>query len=303
MSALTRWVKARKSTASALVIALVVGVPLTIAALHPGFPISDVKLTSRDVWVTNGEQLLGGRLNRQIDELNGSVVASSANFDVMQDGDTLFMHDPDAGRVESVNPASTEVTSAIDVPVGAEVAYGGSVIAILGADGKLWGIPSVGDLQFNYVSSRPIAILGEGAHVTVTREGQIVAVSPEKKKLYRIASLAEAPTAKDFPALGEFQLAAIGETVVAFDQSTNEIVTESGQTYGIGDATGLKLQQTGPESSFAVVATADALVRVDLGSGSAETVSAGFDSTSTELAGVATPVNHDGCAHGAWGAE
>ncbi|WP_309616921.1 Ig-like domain-containing protein [Salinibacterium sp.] len=303
MSALTRWVKARKSTASALVIALVVGVPLTIAALHPGFPISDVKLTSRDVWVTNGEQLLGGRLNRQIDELNGSVVASSANFDVMQDGDALFMHDPDAGRVESVNPASTEVTSAIDVPVGAEVAYGGSVIAILGADGKLWGIPSVGDLQFNYVSSRPIANLGEGAHVTVTREGQIVAVSPEKKKLYRVASLAEAPTMKDFPALGEFQLAAIGETVVAFDQSTNEIVTESGQTYGIGDATGLKLQQTGPESSFAVVATADALVRVDLGSGSAETVSAGFDSTSTELAGVATPVNQDGCAHGAWGAE
>ena len=61
MKALTRWVKTRKTVVSAVVIALMAGVPLTFAVLHPGFPISDVDLTSRDVWVTNGEQLLGGR--------------------------------------------------------------------------------------------------------------------------------------------------------------------------------------------------------------------------------------------------
>ena len=94
------WTKRHKTTATALVIALVAGIPLTIAALHPGFPISDVQLNSRDVWVTNGEQLLGGRLNRQIDELNGSVTAASASFDVLQDADTLFMYDPLSGRVE-----------------------------------------------------------------------------------------------------------------------------------------------------------------------------------------------------------
>ena len=301
MGTLTGWVKSRKSTASVVVIALIVGVPLTFAALHPGFPITDVKLTSRDVWVTNGEQLLGGRLNRQIDELNGSVVASSANFDVMQDGDTLFMHDPDSGRVESVNPASTEVTSSIDVPIGAEVAYGGSVIAVLAPDGKLWGIPSVGDLQFNYVADVPVLELGEGAHIAVSRDGEILAVSPEKKKLYRIASLADAPVAADFPAVGEFQLAAVGRAAVVFDQSTNEIVTENGRAHGLGAEQGLKLQQSGPASSFAIVSTADSLVRVDLGSGAAESVAAGFDSRSRDLDGVAAPVNQNGCAHGAWG--
>ena len=71
VNALSSFTKRHRTTASALVIALVVGIPLTVAALHPGFPVSDVKLTARDVWVTNGEQLLGGRLNRQIDELNG----------------------------------------------------------------------------------------------------------------------------------------------------------------------------------------------------------------------------------------
>ena len=300
MNALTKWVKTRKTLASAIVIAVIAGVPLTIAALHPGFPISDVDLTSRDVWVTNGEQLLGGRLNRQIDELNGSVVASSPAFDVLQDGDTLFLHDPDASRLESVNPASTEVTSAIDLPQGAEVSYGGSVISILAPDGKLWGIPSVGDLQFNYVSAPPILELGKGGHAVVTETGQIIAVSPDKKSLYRIPTLADAPQQKAFPAVGAFQLAAVGEKAVVFDQSTNEVVNEDGAAYGIGDEQGLKLQLTGPESPFAVVATADSLVRVNISTGAAETAPAGFDSESTSTDGVAAPVNQDGCAHGAW---
>jgi len=300
LSALTKWVKSRKATASALVIAVIAGVPLTIAALHPGFPISDVDLTSRDVWVTNGEQLLGGRLNRQIDELNGSVVASSANFEIMQDGDTLFMHDPDAGRVESVNPASTEVTSAIDVPVGSEVSYGGSVIAIKSPDGQLWAIPSVGDLQFNYVSSPPLIELGKDAHAVVTLDGTIIAISSEDKKIYRVASLADKPEEKDFPSIGEFQLTAVGEQAVAFDETSNEIVTESGSKYGIGDEKGLKLQLAGPDSTYAIVATADSLVRMNIASGSAETIPAGFDSESNDLDGVAAPVNQEGCAHGAW---
>ena len=302
MNALTRWVKTRKTLASALVIAVIAGVPLTIAALHPGFPISDVDLTSRDVWVTNGEQLLGGRLNRQIDELNGGVVASSPNFDVLQEGDSLFLHDPDANRLESVNPASTEVTSAIDLPPGAEVSYGGSVISILSPGGQLWGITSVGDLQFNYVSQPPLVELGEGAHAAVTASGAIIAVSPKDKKLYRIATLADAPVATEFPGVGEFQLAAVGEQAVVFDQSTNEVVNESGSAHSIGDEKGLKLQMSGPESPFAIVSTADSLVRVNLSSGEAETIPAGFESTSANTDGVAAPVNQEGCAHGAWSA-
>ncbi|NYF11330.1 hypothetical protein HDC94_002486 [Leifsonia sp. AK011] len=300
MNALTGWVKTRKTTASALVIAVIVGVPLTVAALHPGFPVSDVDLTSRDVWVTNGEQLLGGRLNRQIDELNGSVIASSANFDVRQDGDTLFLIDPDAGRVESVNPASTEVTSAIDVPVGSEVTYGGDTIAIVDPDGNLWAIPSVGDLVFNYVSNPPLIELGPDAHAVVTREGAVIAVSQRDKKLYRIADLASVPEQKDFPAVGEFQLAAVGETAVVFDQSTNEIITQGGAAYGLGEEQGLRLQQTGPDSPSVIVATADSLVRVSLASGATEVISAEFDSDATSADGVAAPVNQEGCAHGAW---
>ncbi|MCW4384921.1 Ig-like domain-containing protein [Salinibacterium sp. SYSU T00001] len=292
--------RSRKTIASTLVFAIIAGIPLTIAALHPGFPVSDVDLASRDVWVTNGEQLLGGRLNRQIDELNGSVVASSADFTVLQDGDTLFMHDPVAGRVESVDAATTQVTSAIEVPKGAEVAYGGDVVAILATDGRLWAIPALGDLQFNYVSQPPIAELGEGAHVTVTSEGVVLAVSSSDEVLYRLESLADQPVESDFPELGEFQLAAVGEKAVVFDQTTNELVTEDGSVHDLGDEPGLRLQQTGPESNYAVVATGESLLKVDLGSGSVEAVAADIDSPVTDPTQVAAPVFLEGCAHGAW---
>ncbi|WP_159078190.1 Ig-like domain-containing protein [Salinibacterium hongtaonis] len=280
--------------------AVVAGVPLTIAALHPGFPVSDVDLTSRDVWVTNGEQLLGGRLNRQIDELNGSVVASSADFDVLQDGDTLFMHDPTSGRVESVNPATTEVTSAIEVPKGSEIAFGGDLLSILSPEGELWAIPAVGDLQFNYVSQPPIATLGEGAHVAVSRDGVVLAVSGKKGKLYRLESLADLPVESGFPKVGEFQIAAVGDRAVVFDQTTNELVTEDGKVYPLGDEPGLRLQQTSPESDRAIVATGESLLSVNLGSGAVDVLSADIDSAVTDPAQVAAPVSLDGCAHGAW---
>jgi len=300
VKALIGWVKARKTTASALVVALIAGVPLTFAALHPGFPVSDVDLTSRDVWVTNGELLLGGRLNRQIDELDASVVASNPTFDVLQDGDTLFLVDADAGRVEAVDPASTEVSSAIDVPPGSEVSYGGDIIAIVSPEGQLWAIPAVGDLQFNYVSTPPLVELGEGGHAVVTREGVVLAVNGGGGSQWRVASLAEQPVESGFPEVGEFQLAAIGDAFAVFDQSTNEVVTASGTRAALGDDTGLKLQQSGPESRWAVVATGDGLAKVDLGNGSVQRVPADVSSVTSDPDDVAAPVNQDGCAHGAW---
>lgn len=289
----------RKTIASVAVIALVAGGTLTVAALHPGFPVTDVDLTSRDVWVTNGEQLLGGRLNRQIDELNGSVTASSPNFDVLQQGDALFLVDPDNDRLESVDPATTSVTSAVDLPADAEVSYGGDVISVV-SDGRLWALPSVGDLQLDVISTPPLLELGEGGHAVVTASGQIVAVSPADKTLYRIPTLADVPVESSFPKVGEFQLAAIGDRVVVFDESTNELVMQDGTVRPLGETRALKLQQSGPDAAHAVLATGTGLLRVDLASGEVEQLDSGAAQSTTDPGDVAAPVNLDGCAHGAW---
>ncbi len=290
----------RRAIASAVAIALVAGGTVTVAAMHPGFPVADVDLTARDVWVTNGAQLLGGRLNRQIEELNGSVVASSPSFDVLQGGDALYLLDPDSARLESVDASTTQVTSSIDLPPDAEVAFGGDVIAIVG-DGKLWVIPAQGDLQFNYVSQPPLAEVGDDALVTVTAGGEVLVVSPSLEQLLRLENIAEEPQLSEFPAVGEFQLAAVGDRAVVLDRSTNELVVEGGRIIDLGEQAALELQQTGPEASTAALATGDSVLRVNLDSGSIDRVDVDVDLPTSDLAGVAAPVVLDGCVHAAWG--
>lgn len=291
--------KGKRSLATALTVALVAGGTLTVAALHPGFPVADVDLTARDVWVTNGEQLLGGRLNRQIEELSGSVVASSPNFDVMQDGDTLLLLDPDLNRLESVDASTTQVTSSIDLPPDADVAFGGGLIAIVG-DGKLWVIPAAGDLQFNRSGQPPVAEVGTGARVAVSTGGIVVVVSPESGELIRVPSIGEAPVITEFPKVGEFQLSFAGDRAVVLDQSTNQIVLEGGRTIDLGAEPALELQQTSPVSGAAFLSTAGGLLRVQLDSGEVQSIDGDVSTPTSELDDVAAPVFVDGCAHGAW---
>ena len=289
----------RKTIASAAVVALVAGGTLTLAALHPGFPVTDVDLTSRDVWVTNGTQLLGGRLNKQIDELNGSITTASPASDVLQRGDAVFVVDPDNDRLESVDPATTSITSSVDLPPDAEVAYGGDVLAVV-SHGKLWALPSVGDLRLDVVAQPPLLELGEGGHAVVTESGAIVAVSRTDGALYRIPTLADAPVESTFPKVGEFQLAAIGERVVALDESTDELVLDDGTVRALGGDRALELQQSGPAASFAALATGAGLLRVDLGSGEVTSIDADVAGGTSDPDDVAAPVNLDGCVHGAW---
>ncbi|PZQ90807.1 MAG: hypothetical protein DI534_06370 [Leifsonia xyli] len=293
------WRTRRKTIASAVVIALVAGGTLTVAALHPGFPVSDVDLTSRDVWVTNGERLLGGRLNKQIDELNASITTSSAATELLQQGDSVFVVDPDNDRLESVDPATTSITSSVDLPPDAEVSYGGDVIAVV-AKGKLWALSAVGDLRLDVVSQPPLLDLGPEGKAVVTASGAIVAVSPTEKKLYRIPTLADVPIESAFPKIGAFELAAIGERVVALDTSTNELVLDDGTVRPLGEERALRLQLSGPASDSAVLATGSGLLRVNLGSGEVQTIDAELASPTSNADDVAAPANVAGCAHGAW---
>ncbi len=289
----------RRTIAAAVVIALVAGIPLTIAVLHPGSSVAEVDLGSRDVWVTNGQRLLGGRINGQIDELNGSVAAPSPDVEVLQNGDALYLHDPDAGRIESVDPATTTVTSAVAVPKGSTVGYGGTTLTVVSPAGELWAIPAAGRLRFDYRSTPPLARLGAGGQATVTADGVIVAVSRTAKKIYRFASLTAAPRVRTFPSVGTFQIAAVGDLAVVFDQSTNQLIGENGVRHPLPER-GLRLQQSGAKADYAAIASGDSLMEVNLDSGAVRSVPAGIPTPATDAREVAAPVVASGCAHGAW---
>ncbi|MFF2270902.1 Ig-like domain-containing protein [Agromyces sp. NPDC058136] len=297
MGSFTSWVRTRKATATTLALALIAGVPLTAAVLHQGFPVTDPDLRARDVWVTNAKDLLAGRLNKPIGELDAAVPTATNEFDVFQNGDDAFLYDRSIGSVERIDPSFTTLTERIDVPPGSSIAYGGEVLAVLSPKGELWTVAAGSALSFNASGTDPVLELGKGAEVAVSSEGTVFATKPSKRTLYTVAVDAE-PAARELPKLEEHQLAAVGERAVVLDEKNNALLVD-GRTIEL-PAAGLRLQQSGAENDVAYVATADALLEVPLGGGSVRTIESGGSAPAAKASEVAAPVWLDGCAHGAW---
>lgn len=298
MNIFTRALKDKRAVASTLTISLIVGVPVTFAALHPGFPVTDVQLNSRDVWTTNAQDLLAGRLNKQIDALNGSVRAASASFDVYQDGDDVFLEDQRNFTLERIDPSYTTLGDKISLPPGARLGYGGDVLAIVSPDsGDLWIVNASDRLAFDAATTEPIASLGKGTQAVVTGSGIVLAVSP-KGVLYRFPVDGGQPQQTRIPAVSDFQLSAVGDHAVILDTAKNRVVKEDGSTVDLKE-TGQRIQQVGPQSDVVLVVAGASLLRVSITGGPTDVVSADFTmSVSSDHA--TAPVYVNGCAHAAW---
>jgi len=292
------WVRSRKVIASTTAILVVVAVPTTLAILHEGFPVTDVDLTPRDVWVTNGEEYLAGRLNRQIEELNGAVTAVSPEFDVVQNGTDVFMVDSVSGTLQRIDPAFTRLVESVDIPQGSKVVLGGTTLAILSqSSGDLWSIDVANQLNFN-PTDEPMLKLGKGAAVTVSPTGTVFATSAVDQILYTVRS-GQKPIEKTLEFSSDHQLTAVGERAAILDTGSNEVIIDDGTRVPLEGDIGLKIQQAGKANDAVVVATGDALLRVGLGGG-IEIAKGTIPSPVTDPGGVSSPVWLDGCAHGAW---
>ncbi|WP_157487655.1 Ig-like domain-containing protein [Leifsonia sp. Root112D2] len=299
MGALSSWMRGRKALASGVVLAVLAGIPVSVALLHPGYPVTDVNLNTRDVWVTNGKSLLGGRINHQIGELDAKVNGSSGHLDVLQDGGATLLTDASQGTVQVIDPAFVSLTEKITVPVGAQLAYGKDTLAILSTQGKLWVLDTSEHLKFDASTTTADAKLGTDAQVTVSKSGTVFAVSPTTKKLYTIDTPGAQAKTVAFAALTHYQLSAVGDHPVVLDTSANTLLTENGSAEKL-PAKGLRIQQAGPDSDTALVATATGLLRVPLGGGDIATVPARIERGITSEKDVSAPVFLNGCDYGAW---
>jgi hypothetical protein len=293
------WLRGRKKAASATALAVVIATPVTLAVFHQGFPISDVDLMAKDVWVTNGADLLTGRLNMQIEELNGGVSMASRSFDVMQDGNEVFVYDEERASIERVDPAYVSLGQSITVPDGAEVAYGGSTMSILRpSDGALWVVPTDGALQFDPEATEPTIELGDNAHAVVTQGGRVFAASSEEGILYSIEGPGALPQHRASVVIDEFAMTTVGERGVILDLENGVIIKDDGGTIQLPEPA-IRVQQPGPERDFVVVATGNSLLRVGFG-GSVELLDAEVTTPATSGDGVSAPVVLGSCIHGAW---
>ena len=291
------WVRSRKVIASATAILVVVAVPTTFAILHEGFPVTDVDLTTRDVWVTNGEEYLAGRLNRQIEELNGAVAAASPDFDVVQNGTNVFMVDSVTGVLQRIDPAFTRLIESVDIPQGSSVVLGGTTLSILAPTGDLWTVDVSNQLDFS-AADEPALSLGKGAAATVSPSGTVFAASLADQTLTTLRD-GEKPVERSLEFSSKYQLTAVGERAVVLDTGSNEVVVDDGTRVSLEESTGIKLQQPGKSNDAVIVATGDALLRVGLGGG-IEIAKGTIPSPVTNPEGVSSPVWLNGCAHGAW---
>ncbi|WP_022891778.1 Ig-like domain-containing protein [Agromyces subbeticus] len=290
----------RRGLASTVVLSLLAAGGLTAAVVHRGFPVVDPDLGAREVWVTNGSELLAGRLNRQIEELDASVATASNGADVLQDGDDVFLYDGDAGSIERIDPAFTTLTQRVDVPIGSRVAYGGDVLAVLSPKGELWTIPAGGELSFTAAATKPTLELDAGAEVAVGPDGTTFATAPDDGRLYRLERDGSAPTSITLPKVGNHQLAVVGDRAVVLDTDRAIVLVGGRETKLPGD--GVRLQQSGTEHDVVYVAGTASLFAVPIGGGEVREIDVDAAASAPALADddVAAPVQVDGCVHAAW---
>ncbi len=290
----------RKTIASVVVIAALAAIPVSFALLHQGFPETDVKLDAKDVWVTNGHALLGGRLNRQIEELNGAVSGQAADLDIVQNGESVFLVESAEGRLSRVDPAYTNLVEPATIPKGSKVVLGGTTLAILSPSGSLWAVDVVNGLTFD-PESPPVAKLGSGARAVVTSAGVVLATSVAHQQLVRVDAPGARPTTHALAVPSDGQLAAAGDRAVLLDAAKHRLLRDDGSTVNLpasvtADA---KLQQSGADGDQVAVAT-DSGVVVASADGSIRTISADLASPVTSASQISAPVVVDSCIHAAW---
>ena len=279
--------------------ATVPAVLATLAVLYPGAPVQQVDLNDGAVWLTNTSELRLGRYNPQVDELNAGLVATSAEFDVLQDEGDVLLEEP--GRLSVVDPASVTLAAQTSVPTGAAVSLaGGTVVVADEATGDVWAGPLslLGTLETG--SQEPDLRLAPGGVALAAPDGAVLAV--DAAGVIRRAELAEPATG---PMTVEESGRLAGHVTGPFDQVTavgDDLVVLSGGVlstrFGSADLTrygqDLVLQQAGPSAPSVLVASRTSLLDVPLDGGPVtEHVTGGSGRP-------AAPVLAGACGHAAW---
>ncbi|CAG7844917.1 hypothetical protein USB125703_01170 [Pseudoclavibacter triregionum] len=289
------------------ILALLIVVPLAIAALHPGFAATSQAPERGSVWVANDRMGLIARVNDAAQELDASLAAAPGTR-ILQAGLDVFLVDPEAGVVGRLDPARVELRERITVPPGAEVAWNAGVMSILDpASGRLWGILTDRELEFDPRTTQPLAELGAGAQAVVAVDGAIIAYAPGSGAVIRIRP-GSAPERIIVPAgLGEdVELTAVGDRPVLLDRDRSVVILDGRRELALS-ADGVRIQQPGPRADTVVVATADALLAVPFSGDKVEDVGAagsgmGSASSIADPVAVSRPLVVGPCVYGAWAA-
>ena len=244
-----------------------------------GFPAHKADLNDGGVWVTNQQIGALGRQNVPIGQLDslawaGKQVTAISGLDVLQNGAAVVSYDP-AGTLTPIDVSQGAAVPDQQVSIKGRPAMGGSVVSVVDPQtGALWAThvdPATGLGSLSAVSgdAKKLASVGADAVGTVAVDGTVLAVSAAKGAVTTVRALDGAfakPERSSLPARpsgGIAALAAVGDTAVVLDKAGRVLAGK--KVVSLGD--GVQLQQDGPGDGEVLVATADALEAVSIGSG------------------------------------
>lgn len=302
MKALT-WMRARpRRLASAAGVAAGAIALTTLAFSYQGNPTTKVDLNDGGVWITKTSSLLVGHFNNESTLLDGGLRTTGENYDILQDKANVLVVDQTSSTVTAVDPARVTLGDSAKIPASAKVALGDRTAAVLDRDsGSLWVVPVRGIAAFEPDTAEPTAELGEGADVTVAKDGTVFGLSSARGEIVTVpvdreGQPLDSSTASvgDLDASASPQITAVGRTPIVLDTAAGVVTTPGGFRTEIADAADAVLQQPSDPSSAVLVATGDELLSVPLDGG---------EPTGTKAGGKgepAAPVSLRGCAYGAW---
>ncbi len=290
----------KKTTVTAIALSVIIAGPVGLAVAHPGFPTSDVDLFARNVWVTNGSVALAGQINLQIKELNASLSVSD-DLEVLQQGDSIFVHDRAGNTVGKVDTAVQRVPSSIELEPGVTLALGGGVLAATEpVHGRVWVLDAAGEIT-GTLSPDSAHEFGSGTQTVVSVNGIVYIVSASQKAAYRIANPGAGPEKLFDMSLDDFTLTTVGDRLVILHRldTRNDLIVEGRVRHSMPSGP-MRLQQPGSASDVVVLASGAGLLFAPLGGGELQERSSEPAEPSSHISQFAAPVVVGDCAHGAW---
>ncbi|TDE89965.1 fibronectin type III domain-containing protein [Occultella glacieicola] len=312
MSLTSRLARNKRRIASATVISLVVGTVVALSLNYEGVATADVELNDGGVWVSNNNDILVGRLNYPIQEIDASLAGPGSNIDVLQREDVVFLRDFNSNTLQRVSTANVAVSGGVvQLPSGSDIGLGDDTLGVLieeTGEYRVLGLDQLGVLEES--TEDPTAVLGEGAVQAVADDGTAYGLDVLDGTLSTFtpqgrAAGDEPETAELDPELlsgAEVQMTVVGDApvILAYTEEDDSLhllqpgrdaVDLSGLELDAASAT---LQSVSPNGDTVALATTDALVRVPLGGGDPQVVP-------VENPGQpAAPMQISGCTHGAW---
>lgn len=291
--------KHRRALSTAVATAVTGGV-VAGALLYPGFATADVDLNDGGVWVTNENLGMVGHLNYQSRLLDGGYAANSDAFDLRQEASTVFNINTDQSKVSPVDIANVVRGTEVQLPGAAEVAMGGTTVAVTDqTSGTVW-ITTAADLAgFDDQEEEPVSS-GPGSVAAVSPTGRVAVANPEDATVttydVRQDGTWEEPDVREFPELadsGDLQVAVIGQDAVVFDPASGQVLLPDGTLVAFDGTERAELQQSGPAADAVAIATETSLIQQPLD---------GADAVVTDIGNgrPAAPVVQGTCLHAAW---